>query len=271
MMPHPTSLFLTLLFLLCLSCSRQPVGVTAGSASTVAPAPVADGAVRPDPEVEAAIAERAAPESMDARAPEDPGAAPLPDAAAVKAQRREEVRARRRTVPQPPIESNETAEIENQASLGQAPLAEPGYREEAAADNTEVPLFSFRKSNCYGDCEAYTFDLKSGGMTSLLVDQGEIAQGLYNRQLYSVDYAELNRSIDSLRQLDLAPVYPVGEEIPADIPYRQLILPDGEGKPREVKVYYEAPPALERFMDRLEVLIGEQAWERATPQPRKRN
>ncbi|THH34963.1 DUF6438 domain-containing protein [Neolewinella litorea] len=252
------------------SCSRQPVGVT-GPPNRALPPPSVTDPAQPDPVVQDAIADRPEAETVEGQAPGIENAEAIPDAAAVKARRREEVRARRQAIEQPPIESNKTAKIENQASVGQATIVDEGYREEVAADATEAPLMSFRKSNCYGDCEAYTFDLKSGGMTSLLVDQGKIAQGLYNRQLYSVDYADLNRSIDSLRQLDLAPVYPVDEEIPADIPYRYLSIPDRDGNPREVKVYYGAPPALERFMDRLEVLIDEQAWERASQQPRNKN
>ncbi|PPK88881.1 hypothetical protein CLV84_1855 [Neolewinella xylanilytica] len=248
------------ILLLCLSCTRQPIGIS-GSPNTPVQAPIEDGNVSPDPEIDEARALRTEEElSRGVEAPARPGVGNLPDESEVKAMRREEVRRRREAMESPQIETNETAEIENQASLGQAPIAELGYREEVAED-ANAPELIFQKSTCYGDCEAYTFSLQSGGMTSLLVDKGEVAQGLYNRQLYSVDYEDLNNSIDSLRQLTFDPVYPVEAEVPTDIPYRLLTIPDQNGYPRNIKIYSNAPPALERFMNRLEVLIGEQSWQ----------
>ena len=251
------------LLLLSLSCTRQPIGI-AGSPNTPVPAPIEDGPVDPNPEMEEARILRDGDEATrDSRAPGRTAAGELPPESEVKARRAEEVRQRREAMESPRIESNETAEIENQASVGQAPLTDTESIGNSASSDTP-PELVFQKSNCYGDCEAYTFSLQSGGMTSLLVDKGEVAQGLYNRQLYSVDYADLNNSIDSLRELTLAPVYPVDEEIPTDIPYRLITLPDGNGYPRNIKVYSGAPPALERFLDRLELLIGEQSWQQAT-------
>ena len=191
----------------------------------------------------------------------------LPSEEEVRALRREQIRERQERMQRTSVERNRTATIENQGNLGQAPLN--GRRE--TAEEPPVPeepvAFSFRKSNCYGDCEAYTFDLRSGGLTSLVVDKGEIARGLYKRQLFSVDYDQLNNEIDSLSGLDLAPLYPVGEEFPDDIPFREVTLFDGEQEPRVIRVYYGAPPALERFMDRLELLIEEQSWEKTTEDP----
>ncbi|WP_116106429.1 hypothetical protein [Lewinella sp. IMCC34191] len=249
--------------LVSLSCTRQPIGI-AGSPNTPVQAPIEDGTVDPDPEIDEAQALRADEElAQGTRAPERAGAGSLPSEEEVKAQRREEVRNRRATTRSPRIESNETAEIENQASVGQAPLTDSGYRDDVPENDLPAELV-FQKSNCYGDCEAYTFSLQDGGMSSLLVDNSELAQGLYNRQLYSVDYEDLNNSIDSLREFDFEPLYPVDRPIPSDIPYRMITIPDANGDPRSIKVYSGAPPALQRFMDRLELLIGEQSWQRDT-------
>ncbi|MGB3798791.1 MAG: DUF6438 domain-containing protein [Lewinella sp.] len=249
--------------LLGLSCTRQPVGI-AGSPNTPIQAPIEGGTVDPDPQIDEARALRAEEEiAQGSRAPERTGAGSLPDETEVKARRREEVRNRRAAGSSPRIESNETATIENQGSVGQAPISNPGYREQAP-ENDVAPEMVFQKSNCYGDCEAYTFSLQSGGMTSLLVDKAAVAQGMYNRQLYSVDYQDLQNSIDSLREQAFEPLYPVDREIPTDIPYRMITIPDANGNPRDIKVYSGAPPALQRFMDRLELLIGEQSWQRDT-------
>ena len=251
------------LVLVSLSCTRQPIGI-AGSPNTPVPAPIEDGTVDPNPDMEEARILREGDEATrEQRAPTRTAAGELPPESEIKARRRDEVRQRREAMESPRIESNETAEIENQASVGQAPLTE-SEPSTGTDDRDTPPELVFQKSNCYGDCEAYTFSLQSGGMTSLLVDKGEVAQGLYNRQLYSVDYDDLNNSIDSLRELTLEPVYPVNEEIPTDIPYRLITLPDGNGYPRNIKVYSGAPPALERFMDRLELLISEQSWQQAS-------
>ena len=248
------------LVLIATSCSRQPVGI-AGSPNTPVQAPIEDGTVETNPKIDEARALRTQEELAQGELPpEKAGTGNLPDEAELKARRRDEVRQRRDRMNSPQIESNETAEIENQASVGQAPLTDPDVVTPPEQENPAI--LTFQKSNCYGDCEAYTFNLQTGGMTSLLVDQGEIAQGLYNRQLYSVDYERLNNSIDSLRSVDLEPLYPVREEVPTDIPYRLITLPDENGFPRNIKVYSGAPPALERFLDRLELLIGEQSWEK---------
>ena len=260
-----TGLFLTLFLFTILSCSRQPVGVAANPGNAI-PAATANESVTPDPTIEEAAALREA-EPISAGTtgigPRGMGEADLSDA-------RPPTRDALNRPGETREETNQTATIENQGSVGQAPLGgvdRPG----SDVTPTEAPYFTFQKSVCYGNCEAYTFDLRSGGMASLLVDEGEIARGLYERELYSVDYDDLNQQIDSLRGVEFAPLYPVDEEIPTDIPFRRVTLPGTDGTPREIKVYFGAPPALERFMDRLEALISDQSWERASEQPSGNN
>ncbi|WP_116126905.1 DUF6438 domain-containing protein [Lewinella sp. IMCC34183] len=260
MKPLVTGLLLS--FALILSCTRQPVGIT-GSSNTVIAPPTESDAATPDPRTEQAMAERPDASQRVMETPERSTAVPQP--ADVKALRN----TRRTTTPAAvpagtDLAENETARIENQGAVGEADLS--GSALPKTESSGGAPLMTFQKSNCYGDCEAYTFDLRTGGLSSLRVDQGAIAEGLYNRQLYSIDYDRLNNSIDSLRGLDLAPVYPEEAPIPTDIPYRLVTLPDLEGNPRSIKVYGGAPPALKRFLDRLELLISEQSWERATEQ-----
>ena len=258
-------LVLILFLFTILSCSRQPVGVAANPGNAT-PAATAGEDVLRDPEIEEAEALReAGPISAGANGVQARGMGetdlsdarpPTRDALTRPGETREE--------------TNQTATIENQGSVGQAPL---GGLDRPGSDVTpaETPYLTFQKSICYGDCEAYTFDLRTGGLASLLVDEGEIARGLYERELYSVDYDDLNNQLDSLRGMEFAPLYPVDQEIPSDIPYRRVTLPGVDGAPREIKVYFGAPPALERFMDRLEALISEQSWERSSEQPAGRN
>ena len=262
---RPTALVLTLFLFIFLSCSRQPVGV-AGNPGNAIPAPTAGATATPDPEMQEAEALRDAEPISAGSTGVDGVTMGDPDLRNARPPSRD---ALSRPV-EPGEESNQTATIENQGSIGQAPLGgldRPGSEMTAS----EAPYLTFQKSVCYGDCEAYTFDLRSGGMASLLVDEGEVARGLYERELYSVDYDDLNNQLDSLRGMDFAPLYPVDEAIPTDIPFRRVTLPDAEGGTREIKVYFGAPPALERFMDRLEALISDQSWERASEQPPVRN
>lgn len=257
-----------LLVCLCLlfSCSRQPVGVAA-SPNNVSPPPTSTDVVKPDPQAQEALEQRPPStgdlatgtgvderlENVDPTAHRDlrgrAGAADVP-AADTK------------------VANNETAVIENQGNVGQVPLT--GRAEtQAAAEDAEATLITFRKSPCYGDCEVYTFDLRADGYANLDVESGPVAAGRYHRQLYDVDYDELNGDLAELRGMAFADLYPEEDEIPTDVPFREITLPDADGTPRTVRVYGDAPPALKEFMDRLEIFISEQDWERdAAPGPR---
>ena len=261
---HYSSAAFVVLSLLTFACSRQPVGVS-GSPSD--PVPVATGSVEANPEIEEARVLR----EEETLSQDRPSANPsIPDASDPGPIRREDL-GRPTAAPAgvPREASNQSATIENQGSVGQVSLG--GDRPSGLGEGSDTPYFTYEKSVCYGDCEAYTFSLRDGGLSSLLVNEGALAAGLYERELYSVDYDHLNSSLDSLRGMELQPLYPVDQEIPTDIPYRRITLPDADGTPREVKVYFGAPPALERFMDRLELLISEQSWQRASKQADDRN
>nr|WP_256534192.1 DUF6438 domain-containing protein [Lewinella sp. JB7] len=159
---------------------------------------------------------------------------------------------------------NETARIENQANVGTAPLAPA----DDDAARKEAPLFSFSKSACYGDCDVYTLEVRPDGNMLLNVSNGLMGKGAYERQLDDFAKRDLLTVVDSLRNTVFEPLYPVDDEVPTDLQFTRLVLPDADGRPRSVTVYYGAPHALNRFIERLETLVDAEIW-RSLPPPRR--
>ena len=239
----------SLLLLLCccwlLTCSRQPVRVAATPPTYPAPAATATPAVEPTPssrptaeEVQAVGLER----EDNATVPDKASADPTPPSK------------RKRPATQP----NETAIIENQGNIGRVPLNNDDPADPALP--VAAPLMTFSKSACYGDCAAYTLQLLPGNLLVLDVSNGLMGEGSYQRQLDNFKARELAATIDSLRSVSFLEFYPTEEEPPTDLQFTRLALPDKEDNLRSVTVYYDAPPALERFIDRIEALVATEIW-----------
>jgi hypothetical protein len=162
----------------------------------------------------------------------------------------------------PRAAENETAVIENQGNLGTAPLTEP----DELAEPEEVPLLTYAKSPCFGDCDVYRLDVMPDGRMTLEVELGFSRPGTYVQTLTAFDRMDLMGSLDSLRGVAYEPVYPTDPEaIPDDGSYTAVTLPGEDGEARSITVYYDAPEELDRFMRRVRQLIEDQAW---SPRPR---
>jgi hypothetical protein len=157
----------------------------------------------------------------------------------------------------PRVAENETALIENQGSLGAAPITDT----DGVPLPEDAPVLTVIKSPCFGDCDVYRLDVLQDGRMVLEVENGLLRPGTYVQTLSSFDRRDLMTALDSLGTNDYATVYPTD---PADIPddgsYTTLTLPNEEGEPRSVTVYYGAPLELDAFLRRIGQLIDEQAW-----------
>ncbi len=246
-------LFLSSLFvcLLLAACSRQPVRVASSMPPAPAPAEQARPVVTPPAPVarnRVVVDDKRASLDPDDRVDVDPDNIPLPP---------------RKRVVRPDTRTNQTANIENQGAVGSVPLS----GREAPEAPAEMPVVTLSKSSCYGDCDVYTLSYLPSGTATLTVSNGLMGKGTYRTELSSLDQREMGMRLDSLRGMELATLYPVSEEFPSDMQYTRLVLPDEEAGGRTVTVYFDAPAALQRFLDRLEALVENSNW-KLMPAPR---
>ncbi|MBB4078554.1 hypothetical protein GGR28_001167 [Lewinella aquimaris] len=229
---------LYLLFALTFSCSRQPTRVASTPPPPAVPKPEAGTT---DVAISDQLPERpAVPEAQGKRRLDDD------DKQAVRDM----------------MDRRNTARPATGAPVG----AEVAPSETAVAE--VAPVMEFFKSACYGDCDVYTLRVMPDGLLLLSVRNGLMGKGTYQRELDGFAARELSAGIDSLRTLTFAPLYPEEDELPTDLQFTRLMLPDVEGRPRTVTVYYDAPAALRRFIDRVETLVDNEIW-RSLPSPRR--
>lgn len=246
----PRYLVLLLLLILAASCSRQPVRVEADPSGVLPPASPPAAATDPTPE----------------RAPEaaDNGTVPLPEGGPVRdttSLPAEDGLGANPTpdlqLPRPATETNQTAEIERQGSLGEAPLGgDP--KELVPGEGTRLQL---TQGSCFGPCDVYTLQLNDGNDAVLQVLNGLMGPGTYRLQLDEDAVAQLAARMDLLRDMDLALQYPddPDAELPMDAQVTTVTLPDAEGNLRRVVVYYDAPPALDRLIEEVQAFVEDAA------------
>ncbi len=241
---------LTCVFLV--GCSRQPVRVASNMPPAPAPAEQARPVVTPPApgtRNRGVVDDKRAPLDPNDRVNVDPDNIPIPP---------------RKRVVQPDTRTNQTASIENQGSVGSVPLS----GSEAPMVPAEMPVVTLSKSSCYGDCDVYTLSYLPSGTATLTVSNGLMGKGTYRTELSSLDQREITMRLDSLRGMDFAPLYPLSEDFPADIQYTRLVLPDEEAGGSTITVYFDAPAALQRFLDRLEALVEDGNW-KMMPAPQR--
>ncbi len=240
--------FAVLTVLVLFSCSRQPVRVGATMPEGPAPAETLPATVKPN-QADGVPANVSRVNAELERAPEDgpvvspPRKGDYPIAPKV-------------SVIKPATETNETANIENQGAVGSLPLTD----DETAESPAELPTVTLSKSACYGNCAVYALSYLPSGVLMLNVTSGLMGPGTYRSELSTLDQRDFTLALDSLRDTEFAPLYPVEEELPADIPFTRLIVPDEEDGGRTITVYFDAPAALQRFMDRMEALVEDSNW-----------
>ncbi|MEL7160876.1 MAG: DUF6438 domain-containing protein [Bacteroidota bacterium] len=136
----------------------------------------------------------------------------------------------------------------------------------AAAPQVLAPLvFSVRKTPCYGDCEQYRLDLHEDGTLVYDGKRNVRRKGLHQRELTIFQYRDLVEAFQSLNVTDLAEIYPEDRsKIPTDIPSTVLTFPTEDGEEKQVTVYFEAPEALQEFLDLVAATTTTGVW---TPNP----
>ena len=244
-------LFLYLLLLFA-SCSRQPVRVGADP-GVLPPVPTESEPNTPvdptpdrAPETEAtrpraASADGPIRDTTDVPAEDGIGANPTPEL----------------NLPRPATETNETAEIERQGSLGEAPLGgQPKPLVPGA--NTEMQLTT---GSCFGVCDVYTLQLNEDGRATLQVVNGLQGPGTYQLELNEAALDRLRNRMEALSELDLALQYPTDPEaeLPVDAQVTTVTVPDAAGELRTITVYYDAPPALDRFIQEVQAFVEDAA------------
>ena len=251
----PYVVALTVLMLL-FSCSRQPVRVAATMPDGPTPSENLPPADKPNgAEDRPANAGRA--QSENVVAPEDGPVAATPRKGDPRAA--PEVK-----VTKPATETNETADIEHQGSLGSLPLSE----DTKVTEPDDLPLVSMTKSACYGPCPIYTLSWLPSGTATLSVVKGLMGPGEYRSELDEYELEDLNNSLDTLQQMELADLYPVDKALPTDIQWTSLVLPDEGNGSRTLKIYFDAPAPLQLFMEQLEDLVDAKIWKKL-PAPRR--
>ena len=248
------SLF-ALLLLLVISCSRQPVRVEANTPGVLSPASPPPVATDPTPE--------RAPEAVTEGTVPLPDEGPVRDTTAVPAE--DGVGANPTPdlqLPRPATETNETAEIERQGSLGEAPLG----GDPKALVPGEGTRLQLTQGSCFGPCDVYTLQLNDGNDAVLQVLNGLMGPGTYRLQLDEDAVAQLAARMDVLSDMDLALQYPddPDAELPLDAQVTTVTLPDAEGNLRKVVVYYDAPPALDRLIEEVQAFVEDAARRQTT-------
>jgi hypothetical protein len=258
-----TSLLFLAFALLVLACARQPSTgvVTPARPTNAAPAPApkpATGPISPTRTDRVPAQDRAAFEEIEAER------APAEDL------RREQIPVSDPNLPPgrrpgyvPRVAENETAIIENQGSVGTAPLTEEQTGPEVDEEARPVmePLLTVVKSPCFGDCDVYRYEVFPDGRMLLDVEAGLRRPGMYEQQMSVFDREDLVKSLDSLRQQSYAPVYPEDPDaIPDDGSYTLISYPGQDGETESITVYYDAPEEVRRFIRRMQTLIEAQAW-----------
>ena len=246
------SVFALLICLSILACSRQPVRVGAVDPTTTAPATPA-----PD-----ATPERA-PEATDrgtTAAPSDADG-PIASTPTVKPDTSGQNPTPEVDIPVVDIKTNETAEIERQGSVGEAPLSGP-QKDIVPGEDTRMQL---SKSACFGTCDVYTLQLLGDNRAVLDVTNGLQGPGTYELSFDGTAAETLAETMETLSEQDLALQYPDDPDaaLPVDAQITRITIPDANDELRTITVYYDAPPALQRFIDQVQAFV-EDALTKAT-------
>ncbi len=243
--------FALLICLSVLACSRQPVRVDAVDPTSAAPA-----APAPD-----ATPERA-PEANDRGTTAAPADGPVASTPTTRPDTSGQNPTPEVDIPVVDTETNETAQIERQGSVGEAPLGGP-QKGIVPGKDTRMQL---SKSACFGICDVYTLQLLHDNRAVLDVTNGLQGPGTYDLTFDGVAARDLGKAIEALKKQDLALQYPDDPDaaLPVDVQITRVTLPDAAGELRTITVYYDAPPALQRFIDEVQAYVEDALAKKTT-------
>ncbi|NJC25142.1 DUF6438 domain-containing protein [Neolewinella antarctica] len=127
---------------------------------------------------------------------------------------------------------------------------------------TAKPVFSVRKSPCYGDCEQYKLEVMEGGQLKLDGKKNTRLVGKHVYQPLSYQYAELVEAFREFIATEPAVVYPTEYEAPADAQATILEYVDEAGELRTISVYADAPEEFQQLLDLVESMVENGQWEK---------
>ena len=243
-----------LIFLISLSvlaCSRQPVRVDAVDPTGGAPA-------APAPDV---TPERAA-EANDRGTTAAPADGPVASTPTIRPDTSGQNPTPEVDIPVVDTETNETAEIERQGSVGEAPLGGP-QKDIVPGEDTRM---QFSKSACFGTCDVYTLQLLRDNRAILDVTNGLQGPGTYELSFDGTAAETLAKTMETLSEQELALQYPDDPDaaLPVDAQITRVTLPDAAGELRTIIVYYDVPPVLQRFIDEVQAFVEDALTKQTT-------
>lgn len=124
-------------------------------------------------------------------------------------------------------------------------------------------VFTVSKTPCYGDCKQYSLTVYSNGLVTLNAKKNLERKGLFATVPMGAERTNLLAQFRLATGAGLLTVYPAGESVAADIPATVLRFPGADGKAQNVRVYSDAPTALEELFTKVEMLVKTGDWQKA--------
>lgn len=126
-----------------------------------------------------------------------------------------------------------------------------------------VEVFRVYTSPCYGNCKEYTVTLYNNGLLILNGKKNISREGFYSLQLENYQQSELMEAFRAATAEGLFTIYPVDEPVPADVPSTVLAYPGNDGKDQRIRVYADAPVALQDLFTLVEEMAETASWKAA--------
>jgi hypothetical protein len=179
----------------------------------------------------------------------------------------------------PSVVNNQTALIENQGAVGEAPLIDDGLTPTAEAikedviDNVDydrlytLPVGMTFENKCTEGCATYVLSALADNLLQLQVtaDNDQLSAGSYQATLDDATGRQIVTLIDELAGIDLETTYPPGEsvETPPTGEHSELLLPNATGELVLIKVVddREVPEQLKSLITRLRQLVQRTPWQ----------
>lgn len=130
-------------------------------------------------------------------------------------------------------------------------------------DIKEQEVFTVSKTPCYGDCKQYSVTFYANGLMTLNAKKNLDREGLFCVVPMAAQRTNLEAQFRRAVGAGLVTVYPEGETVAADIPATVLRYPGADGRRQSVKVYSDAPTALEELFRMVEAIVEKGDWVKA--------
>ena len=123
----------------------------------------------------------------------------------------------------------------------------------------QYPLLSYQRTNCYGICPAFEFQVCEDGSCWFTGIEDVPRLGNYEGKLDKESLDGLITLIDQLKPGRLPDQYPADGPLLKDIPASIFVFHFGSIQ-KEVTLNYDVPKQLESFQEYLDELIEEVEW-----------